>query len=201
MLPKVHFLLLAAGASIRMGRIKQLLPWQKTSLLEHALKEALNSKVNRVSLVLGANAETILERTDTSKANVLININWKIGIGSSIAYGIGEILKKNPPDALLISLADQPFVNTEYYDQMIAHYDSDEKTIVASQYEDNIGTPALFGSAYFKSLCDLKGDEGAKSLILKFKDHLITLDGSEIHRDIDTMQDYYEAIENIKKRE
>lgn len=196
--PDIHFLLLAAGESKRMGRIKQLLPWNNTTLLEHTINEALQSNVNKVNLVLGANSVEILSKIKPSNVDVFINKKWQNGIGSSIAYGIGEILRVSNPEAILIGLADQPFVNTAFYNQMLAKYKSDEKIMIASQYEKSYGVPALFGSHYYDSLLSLKGDEGAKKLILKFPDRLILMDGSEIHKDIDTIEMYKEALNSNK---
>ncbi len=196
--PNLHLLLLAAGESKRMGRIKQILPWENTTLLEHALNQALQSRVDKVSLVLGAHSETILKCIDGSKAEIYINNDWKRGLASSIAYGIKEILKTAQPDAILIALADQPFVSSDYYNQMISKYSADKKILIASHYENSYGVPALFGSHYFDSLLHLKGDAGAKKLILENADHLIALEASEYHRDIDDMQMYKEALQSRK---
>ncbi|MEQ8561051.1 MAG: hypothetical protein RID18_06030, partial [Cytophagales bacterium] len=85
-------------------------------------------------------------------------------------------------------------VNSAYYNQMLTKFRSDEKIMIASQYEKSYGVPALFGSYYYDSLLRLKGDEGAKKLILQFIDRLILMDGSEIHKDIDTIEMYKEAL-------
>ncbi len=62
--PNIPILILAAGESKRMGeRVKQLLPWNNTTLLENAFRQATESQVEDVFVVLGANNEFIKKQT------------------------------------------------------------------------------------------------------------------------------------------
>ena len=81
-------LILAAGASTRLGHPKQLLDFNGLSLLEHSLKVALASQAQHVLVVLGAHSEKIKNETDFSNAQVVINNEWKEGMASSIRCGI-----------------------------------------------------------------------------------------------------------------
>lgn len=191
---KVHLLILAAGASTRMGKVKQLLPWKDTSLLGNAFREGLKSTAQKVSVVLGANSAEILKKEDLSEVNVIINPNWQDGMGTSIAFGLQELLKSSNPDALIITLADLPFAGSEYYNNMITKCPCDRKAIVASRYKEKLGVPALFTKAYFDSLLKLNGDRGAKAFLQQNKEQIISVDGSEISHDLDTMEEYLAQI-------
>jgi molybdenum cofactor cytidylyltransferase len=116
----IAILILAAGASSRMGRTKQLLPWQDTTLLGSAIRTARDSNAKSVAVVLGANAESIRGRVNVGRgvktdADFVENTAWETGLGSSIACGTEFLIeKKIVYDGILIMLADQPLIDTEY---------------------------------------------------------------------------------------
>ena len=114
---KVAILILSAGASKRMGTPKQLLKWGKETLLENAVSTAVNVENASLFVVLGANAELIQQKI-TLNAEALYHKDWKQGLGSSIAFGVGT-LQKLDFDGVLIMLADQPFVTSYYLKELI----------------------------------------------------------------------------------
>jgi len=109
-------LILAAGASTRMGQPKQLLPWGKTTLLNHAINEA--KKISEhVFVVLGANKE-LIESSLNSQVEIIRNPNWENGMGTSITYGISILDKNEEFDSVLIMLADQPLLDSTYLNNL-----------------------------------------------------------------------------------
>ncbi len=84
---KIAILILAAGSSSRMGSPKQLLKWKNSNLLGHTISKATQLKVDEIILVLGANSDKIISEIDAKNVKVLINPNWKLGLGSSISAG------------------------------------------------------------------------------------------------------------------
>jgi len=83
----ITILILAAGASSRMGEAKQLLPWRDTTLLGNAISTAKTSRANEVLIVLGANADTIKAEVISKNITFLENKLWNLGLGSSISCG------------------------------------------------------------------------------------------------------------------
>ena len=69
----IAMVILAAGAATRMQAIKQLLPWKKTTLLGNAIEQGLQSNVDKVYVVLGANASKIKKKY-TLKKNIRIGL-------------------------------------------------------------------------------------------------------------------------------
>ncbi len=101
----VGAVLLAAGASTRMGAVKQLLPWKDSTLLEHAIKQISGVGVDSLVVVLGAHREQIHEQIDFSGVDVTVNSNWEEGMATSIAEGLEYLLKKTPDlQTVLIAL-------------------------------------------------------------------------------------------------
>ncbi|SFZ92769.1 molybdenum cofactor cytidylyltransferase [Flaviramulus basaltis] len=194
---KIAVLILAAGSASRMGRIKQLLPYNNSTFLQIAIKNALESKANNVYCVLGANLETIQKEVKTDKVTFIRNPNWKEGLSSSIVVGVEYLLAgKTEIDAVLIMLADQPHVDSKYIDELIKLHENNKNKIVASTYENKKGVPAIFPSNNFNNLLKLKGDKGAKLLLNNPQQNIITpeLKSFEILKDIDTPKDYEQFL-------
>jgi molybdenum cofactor cytidylyltransferase len=193
----IAILILAAGAAKRMGSIKQLLPWAETTLLGHAVAMAQSSKADKTIVVLGANANAIAAQFSAGEVQVVKNEKWASGMGSSIASGIEYIMGSGKKyDAVLITLADQPLIDTPYLDLMIETASKVDHRIVATAYGKMPGVPALFGRQYFETLMALESERGAKEVLDRFKSDIFMLDPGNKTLDIDTKADY----EVFKKR-
>jgi len=196
---KISVLILAAGASSRMGRPKQLLPWKKTTLLGNAIQNAIASEADTVYVVLGANIESIRDEITNHPVETVDNPNWESGLGSSIAAGVTFILKNNIEfDGILIMLADQPLMDTEYLNMMIDTFYRRPESIVATAYRNKAGVPALFDKAYNIELVNLNKDFGAKALIAQKINQVFTINPENKVVDIDTKSEYDKLIKNIK---
>lgn len=188
---KTALLILAAGASRRMGSCKQLLPWKNTTLIGNAIETALASKADEVFVVLGANFDTINNTIKHYPINILRNLQWEKGMGTSIAYGLTAIQDhKNNFTSVLISLADLPLVDAIHYNLLIDKSNSSKNNIIASSYEEKIGVPAIFNKKYFAKLISLNKDVGAAKLIKQHINDVSQLKIEVKHKDIDTVEDY-----------
>jgi molybdenum cofactor cytidylyltransferase len=184
-------IILAAGESTRMGRPKQLLPYNGKSLLEHAVDTANDSIAEPVIVVLGANADLLEKEIDDKKVHIAINNEWKEGMASSVRCGIKTLEHIAPStDATVIMVCDQPFVSSVLLDHLISMQKNSGKLIVTSQYEDAIGPPALFHRTIFPELLQLKGDTGAKKIIEQRMNEVATVPFAEGAIDIDTEEQY-----------
>ena len=191
---QIALLIMAAGEGRRMEGIKQLLPWKKSNFLLETVKTVKQSNADTVHIVLGAYAETIKNECafeTIPELEVVVNPDWVDGLGNSIAFGVKQLINQAiVPDAVLICLADQPLVTTVYLNELISTYQTTNKTIVATQYKNKPGVPALFDKSVFEQLSQLTGDEGAKHILRQNSKDRITLEGEERIRDIDTKQEY-----------
>ena len=188
---------LAAGASTRLGKPKQLLPYQGKSLLQHVVDAAVNSKANPVIVVLGANADLVSTEIDKIKVHVIENSEWEEGMASSIRTGLNTLLKISPVvDAVIFMVCDQPFVSAVVLDDLITTYLKTGKPIVTCNYGEAIGSPTLFHKSLFAELMQLKGDAGARKIIQTHNDEVATVLFVKGNIDIDTKEDY-EASKNL----
>jgi molybdenum cofactor cytidylyltransferase len=194
---KIAILILAAGSSTRMGTPKQLLPWQGTTLLGNVIKNALAVSATNVFVVLGAHAKKIKKSVDTENIVFIENHNYKSGLGSSIACGIDHILKDDQEyQGALILLCDQPLLGSAYFGSIIDSFNKSGRGIVATAYGNKAGVPAIFGQTYFSELKLLNDDFGAKKIIGRFKEDLLTIKPKGKEQDLDTVEDYKALIQD-----
>jgi len=189
---KIALVILAAGASSRMGTPKQLLPWGSQTLLGHAISEAQASLASDVFVVLGSSAAMISSTINLQDTPILIHENWAEGLGSSISFAVSQLLALQTIqyDGILLTLADQPFITSAFYNTLITQFKSGIPAIVATSYGNWAGTPALFSSSMYQELLKLKGDKGAKNIIMENTLRLEVIEGRDKILDIDTPEVY-----------
>lgn len=183
---------LAAGGSSRFGSSKQLVRFAGETLIEHAQRVLLGSSVDQASIILGCNAGTISAFVAPSVTTIM-NPGWQEGISSSIRAAV-EFAKRRNASHLLITLCDQPLVTPQLIQQLLDLSRQHPDSIVACDYGESLGVPAVFPRAFFDQLLELRGDRGAKSIIgqvtakrtIPFPDGIV---------DIDTPEDARGAVE------
>ena len=201
---KVAGVLLAAGASNRMGTLKQLLPVAGVTLVERALTTALKSRLDRLVLVLGHRAPEIEAAlggvTRDPKLTVVHNRRYREGISSSLVAGIREI--DHSHDHGMILLADMPFIDHDVINLLIEGYLEAELPMGAIKIGERAAHPVVFRRDLFVELKTLTGDVGARSLLKKYNDRvcLITPGAGYDGRDIDNREDYRNFQTDLKER-
>lgn len=192
--------ILAAGASKRMGEPKQLLAWGNSTLIEYIIQKALKVEVNEVSVVLGANYNTINNKIKKYPINIINNIDWKAGLSSSISKAVSHYNIESKIDALIFILADQPFITDDYLNRMLSNFTPNQNQIKATRYEDGkLGIPVLFDKFYFDELLCLNGDIGANHILQNNKNCVDVLEVSFSNVDIDSKEDYIKAYFDMFK--
>ncbi|MEH2039691.1 nucleotidyltransferase family protein [Nostoc sp.] len=196
----IAIMILAAGASTRMGTPKQLLLYQGRSFLQYITEIAIASVCQPVVVVLGANAEQIHPQIKQLPVRVVKNSDWACGMSTSIKSGI-ELLNNLPQkiEAVVITLCDQPFVSPQIINQLVDTYYSTKKPIIACEYGDTLGVPALFSQTFFSELAALKETSGAKKVINHNVNEVFSIPFPLGDIDIDTPKDY-EQLLSITKR-
>ena len=187
----IAILILAAGSATRMGEPKQLLPFKGTTLLGHVIHTSSKLNLGAPFVVLGAEAEEIKLQHADSPAEWLVNRSWQEGMGTSIVSGLKAIIQQRPElPAVLILLADQPLISAEYLGEMLLAFQNEEVALVATQYREGPGVPVLIGKSLFPEILDLKGDQGARKILLKHAHQAKLLLNATGVVDIDYPEDY-----------
>jgi molybdenum cofactor cytidylyltransferase len=187
----IGLIILAAGASTRMGTPKQLLTYKNDTLIQTAVKTALRSKGFPVVVVLGAHKELMKAELSNFPVFTADNPDWEEGMGASIRTGLEMVCQVHPlVEAVVVMLCDQPFVSATLINQLIDQYKSTGAAIVASVYENAVGVPALFSQKLFAELRALQGNEGARKLIKEHQAEVLPVPFPAGSIDIDTPEDY-----------
>lgn len=182
--------ILAAGASTRLGQSKQLLQYKGESLIQRIARISLDVVPSPVVVVLGARAETIRTQIDHFPVRCVYNRDWTTGIASSIKKGLETVLEISPQlNDVLFAVCDQPYISQDLFREMINERRKSNKPIIACTYEDTLGTPVIFSKQFFHELLQLKDLEGAKK-IMQHHPHAIQSVAFPLGNvDIDTVQD------------
>lgn len=195
-MPETAIIILAGGKSSRLGRPKQLLPFGDGTLIGQIVDVALQSATGRVIVVTGAHEAPIREALAGKAVTMAQNKHWEEGMSTSISTGIQALAGTEPaPSNVLVCVCDQPYVAPGLIAQMIAAKDQTGKGIIACAYADTIGVPVLFDSRYFYILQNLHANEGAKSLLFRYREDVGTISFPEGARDIDTEEDYRQLLQ------
>jgi molybdenum cofactor cytidylyltransferase len=182
---------LAAGESRRMGFPKPLLPWGETTVLGQTLRNLLASRIHEVLVVTGLEAEAVTREAAKFSVKAIYNPNYA---SAEMVSSLQVAVRALPPgcNGVLVVLADQPFIPTAVYDQVIAAFEYNEQRIVAPVFEGQRGHPVLFGRRFFSDLLALPPDSAPRDLLRAHPDalYLIPVDSDSILLDLDWPAEY-----------
>jgi len=186
----IAVLILAAGKSSRMNRIKQLEKINGETLLDITLEKVNSLFSENVFCVLGANYDEIKQGITSKNITFINNKNFEKGLGASVVSGVNYFIEnKLNFEGIFILLADQPAIEIPYLKAMLELFKKNDNTIIASNYGNELGVPAIFPEKYFTELLLIKGDKGAKKFINQRKNEVLYPKKSTNLFDIDTKKD------------
>ena len=193
----IGVILLAAGASVRMGKAKQLLEFQAKTLLRRSAETALQIS-DKVVVTLGARSKVLRKEIEDLPILIAENEAWKTGMGSSIKTGLKNLLEKDENlISVIILVCDQPFINADLLRKIAGEFEKTNAPVVACEYENTLGVPALFSAEIFPELLALAPSHGAKNLIKKHRNKTVAVPFPKGAFDVDTPEDYKKLIENF----
>ena len=192
----LHIIVLAAGASTRLGQAKQLVQIAGRPALQQVVSNAIAVAGSAVTVVLGAQAADITRMLQHSSASVLINRQWEEGIGASIRCGVGAL--SQGCDAVLLLLGDQVAVTASDLKRLISAWNGQDSIIATSVYSGQLGVPAIFPRFAFSELMQLRGDQGAKAIINRYTSRLAHVPMPNAAYDLDTAEQVAQMQELFK---
>jgi len=183
----LYAIVLAAGASTRFGSAKQLVRLAGRPLLHTVVTRASEVTGNALIVVLGSGAAQLAPLLKHSPGSVVINQEWREGLASSIRAGVARL--PAACSAVMLLLADQAAVTAEDLKRLAGSWRKQPQHIAAALYSGSCGAPAIFPRSSFRSLSELRGDTGARALLVRNSDRVVRVPMPSAAVDVDTPED------------
>jgi molybdenum cofactor cytidylyltransferase len=185
-------LVLAAGASRRMGRTKQLLPLGASTLLGTVLATARSARLDEIVLVLGAEAETIAAAVDTHGIRVVLAADHAEGMGASLRAGVAALGPEIERVAVL--LGDQPRVTPGLVDALLERHLASGLGAAAVSAGGVLQPPVVADRRLWPQLLASRGDSGLRTVLRADRGMVATLCVEGATVDVDTPDDYRRVL-------
>lgn len=184
----VTAIILAAGTSSRMGKLKQLLTYHGRPLLRHVVDLVTQSSVDKIVVVLGHRQEEVAAALQGLPIQIVINQDYSSGQSSSVKAGLKALGSHSK--GVLFVLGDQPLLKSETINLLIDSFVR-HGGIVAPYYDGKRGNPVLFDLSFWAEFESLQGDTGAREIINRHPEalHKIEVNDPGILLDVDTPED------------
>ena len=159
--------------------------------MDRALNAALNAGSPDVIVVLQTGSK--LARRVAETVRIVYNPEPRNGISGSMRISVDSV--SGSTDAVLFTLADQPFVSASMLRRLIDTAEKSSAGIISYSVGGDPRNPALFKSRYFPELISIKGDRGGKVLIKGHEDDAILIQAQSpaCLFDVDTPETLEEA--------
>ena len=196
---EVWAILLAAGESSRMGRLKALLPWQDTTLLEHQLQSLLDSGVQRVVVVLGHDADRLKPIVESIEgASWALNPDYLQGKTTSLKTGVAALASQQVSDLLLLNV-DQPR-NAVTVRILLERHLASPYRITIPTHGGKGGHPILIAADLLPELAAI--DEVSQGLKAVVRRHAVAterfeVDDPSVLLDLNTPEQYQNALDSL----
>lgn len=155
-------LILAAGSGSRFGGPKQLAELDGKPLVSHAVDAMLAvPAIEHVVVVVGARGEEVARALDPEAVQVHFAEGWEEGMAASLRAGT-EVLEGC--EAVIITLADQPFITSQVIAAIVDHADGRAPAARAT-YRGAPGHPVMIKRSLYEDVARLRGDQGARNLL------------------------------------
>ena len=192
-LPRIAGVILAAGASRRMGKNKMLLVLEGESLIRRAAKRALGAGLSPVVVVIGHEADRLRAELKDLPLEFAVNLDYTGPTSGSLHQGLNAL--GSDVDAVVVMLGDMVRVSAETLAMLVAAARGTEAPLVVSRYGDVTAPPLLFRRALFGELLSWTGEGCGKAVVQAHKHEAMYVDRPvTLLTDVDTPEDFAIAI-------
>lgn len=193
-------IVLAAGASTRMGRQKLLLPFAGTTVVAHIVRELHAAQVAAVYVVVGFEPDRVRAALSGTRVNIVENPDYTRGMLSSVRAGLASA--PMAWSAALIALGDQPLIRAAHAAALLAAHAADPDRILVPGHEGRRGHPLLLPRRYWAETAVQHDGTGLRGLLQAHADDVcvVELGTDEVLTDMDTPEDYTRTLARAEGR-
>jgi molybdenum cofactor cytidylyltransferase len=197
---RVVGVVLAAGESRRMGRLKALLPFAGHTVIEQVLQPLLQAELTEVVVVLGYRAEDIAAVLAPLPVRLLHNPEYQRGMTTSVQVALRDVTPL--PEAYLLSLVDQPLIGLELIHQLLTAFQHTHKGLVIPTYQGKRGHPLLLSASYRQEVLALGPDQGLNMVTRGHPEDTVELPVAyeAILQDMDYPEDYAATLQRWERQ-
>lgn len=194
---EVVAVILAAGASTRMGRPKMLLPFGDTTVIETVTNSVTAARVSHTVIVLGYDWQRIYTHVEHLPAEVIVNPRPDLGMSSSAQWAVAQMNQQ--VDGILFVLGDQPFIPTVVHDAVIDAFMYHPDSIIVPTFGGKRGHPVLFSARFREEILALPTDKGLNSLLHQHPEvvHEVPVDTDTILLQMNTPEEYQQMLQRL----
>ena len=197
---RVAGVVLAAGESRRMGRLKALLPFGSRTVIEQVLQPLLSADLSEVAVVLGHRAEEIATVLEPLPVRLFHNPDYRLGMTSSVQVALRSL--DTVPDAYLLALVDQPQIGLPVIQRLLAAHARTRKGLVIPVWQGKRGHPLLLAAVYRQAVLALKPDQGLNVVTRGYPHDTLELPigNDDILRDMDYQEEYVAELQRWQSK-
>jgi molybdenum cofactor cytidylyltransferase len=197
-------IVLAAGMSARFGPLKPLFKVGNGTILSMVIDAAVKSELDRIILVLGYRSGEIIadigHHLHDPRLRTVINPRYLDGMSSSIQRGLLEIMDEFL--SVMIIMGDHPLLDNDTINTLLDRFRASDRDICVPVYKGTRGLPVCFGKRFFPDIMDITGDIGAREIIQKNPEHVLTveLENADCFLDVDNKSDVATLLSRFEKK-
>lgn len=197
---QVAGVVLAAGESRRMGRLKALLPFGNRTVIEQVLHPLLQSDLVSITVVLGHRAEEIAAVLKALPVHLVTNPHYRDGMTTSVQAALRHITPL--PDAYMLALVDQPQLGITPVQRVLTAFNQTDKGLVIPTWKGKRGHPIILAARYRQDVLALGPDQGLNLVTRGHPDDTLELPMSDddILRDMDYQEEYEAELQRWQSR-
>jgi molybdenum cofactor cytidylyltransferase len=197
-------IVLAAGMSARFGPLKPLFKIGNGTILSMVIDAAVKSDLDRIVLVLGYQSDEIIadivHQFHDPRLRTVINPRYRDGMSSSIHRGLLEIMDEF--QSVMIIMGDHPLLDSDTINILLERFRTSDRDICVPVCRGTRGLPVCFGKRFFPDIMDITGDIGAREIIQKNPEHVLSveLENTDCFLDVDNKSDVTALLSRFEKK-
>ena len=191
---RIAGVILAAGASTRFGKTKQILDYKGEPFIRRIAKTALAAKLLPVVIVIGAVSDPIIKVIGDLEVEVAQNIDWGAGQSTSLKVGVNSI--QGRCSAAIFLMSDMPQVTPDLLTKMRDIYTREQVPLIIPRVNGQRTNPVLFSEVCFNDLLSIQGDQGGRAIFDRYPIRWLDVDEPRLLIDVDDVDSYNKLIEN-----
>ena len=194
---EIAALILAAGYSSRMGKLKPLLPLGPITVIERCMRLFLDTGIDDVRVVVGHRFRDLVPLIEKLGVRWIVNEHYQHGMLSSIKVGIHAL--ENPTKAFFLLPVDIPLVRHDTVIELLSAYGRHDADVLYPAFRGKRGHPPLINAALRSGILSWNEEGGLRSFLLQHQSRAVNIEVADenVLLDMDNLEQYEEICRKL----